>query len=293
MSSLDPTVAERLVQGDRNRRCGSVRDAIEVGDHTIGSHVETADQGIDDADVRLVRDDPIDVLQAELGGAQSLKRRPFHHGSGVPEDSRPFHLHEVPVLGDRLRACGRSRAAAGHVKEEGLLSVAVEGNAQHPLVAITRLEEGRPGSIPEQNAGLSIGPIGDAGECLGADQKNATMDPSSDQSVGDGETVDEPAAAGLEVEERCGDESESPGDERGRARADHVGEVRCDKQKVDVVRPNAGIVERASAGIDAHVGRDLGLIEHVSGPDAGPLDDPFVGRVDKPLEIEVGQLRGR
>ena len=47
--------------------------------------------------------------------------------------------------------------------------------------------------------------------------------------------------------------------------------------------------DRAQSGDGAHRGRRLVRPRHATLADAGPLDDPLVGRVDHPLEVGVGE----
>src|ERR1700694_2643023 len=69
----DDVAVLELARGDRFRkrdrdRCGArVPVAINVDDDAVAGHVEVLRGGIDDAAVRLVRDEPGDVVRRDVG----------------------------------------------------------------------------------------------------------------------------------------------------------------------------------------------------------------------------------
>jgi hypothetical protein len=54
------------------------------------------------------------------------------------------------------------------------------------------LENDCPRSIPKQDTGVPVAPIGEGGEGFGTHEENGSIHPGSDKVIRDGETIDEP-----------------------------------------------------------------------------------------------------
>src|SRR6185436_2162857 len=60
VAALDLAGANRLVEGERDRRGRSVAVPIDGGDQLLGCQLQLPGGALHDADVRLVRDQPVD-----------------------------------------------------------------------------------------------------------------------------------------------------------------------------------------------------------------------------------------
>src|SRR5437868_1298235 len=71
----DPPVADRGVEGQRDRRRGGIGMPVDGDDHLLRRQAELPGGGVEDALVCLVRDHPVHVLRDMPGGVQHL----VHH----------------------------------------------------------------------------------------------------------------------------------------------------------------------------------------------------------------------
>ena len=76
--SLDASAFDRLVERDRNRRRGGVAVAVDVHVDLVHRNAGVLGRRLDDADVRLVRDEQVDVaaVDASPRRARGRRRRP-------------------------------------------------------------------------------------------------------------------------------------------------------------------------------------------------------------------------
>src|SRR5882672_8147807 len=87
--------AHALIEQDGNRRARRVADAIDVHEHLFGRHLESIDDLIDDALIRLVGANPVDVRRGYPGAFERVLARGAEVSHGRLEDVLTPHLHEM------------------------------------------------------------------------------------------------------------------------------------------------------------------------------------------------------
>ena len=137
--------------------------AIDGDNHALRRQAELAAHGVDDADIGLVRDQPVDVAAGEGVGGQRLVHAFREALHGVAEHFAPVHAQ----LG-RQRLAGGIQRADGAVHEEDAAEAAlgVQMGGEDAVLAISILgpEEDRPRPVAEQHASAAVGVVEDAGE---------------------------------------------------------------------------------------------------------------------------------
>ena len=182
---------------------------------------------IDDADVRLVRDVDVDVLDLEPALGENRVCRGDHDARCELEDLAAVHLH---VLGRRRRtSVSRSPAARDSV---AAAAVGAELEPEEPT-RVDDLHDDRAGAVAEEHERRAIGPVEDLGEDVSADDERALGQPRREHGVGLCDRVDEPGTAGGQVVGGGIGHPEGVGQERRRRRKRHVGRDGRDDQQVD------------------------------------------------------------
>src|SRR5690606_9177388 len=126
LPSGDPTARDRLVERDGNRRRGRVPVTLEIEEDAFLGNGKLASDRLDDAVVHLMRDEEIDVLEAELVSAHRRLEKLDHRARRELEDLRALHLEEVVASLDRLVRRGRATASPWDMDEIGADAVASE-----------------------------------------------------------------------------------------------------------------------------------------------------------------------
>src|SRR5215470_19335672 len=94
VSGLDAPVAARKIERERHRRRRGVGVPV-YGDHeALRGQPEALDGGVENSDVRLVRDKPVDVVQAHAALCDGLARDLVQHSHRESEDRGTVHLDE-------------------------------------------------------------------------------------------------------------------------------------------------------------------------------------------------------
>src|SRR5262249_56755634 len=102
----------------------------------------------------------------------------------------------------------------------------------------------------------------------------------------DQDEVYESGTSGTE-RERAATEAEALADKRARVGDRLFRSGGGHDEQVDGVGRDPGVLDRVRARVDGHRRGRVGRGRDVTLADAGPLDDPRVGRVDTPFEIGV------
>ena len=128
--------------------------------------------------------------------------------------------------------------------------------------------------------------VDDAAQRLGADHEHVAEVAGDQQRRAGDEHVDEPGAAGGEVE-RAAAQAQRLAHERTGVRDGLLGSRGGDDEEVDLVGRDAGVLDRRGPGFDREAGGGLGRFRDAAFADAGALDDPVVGGLDPLLELGV------
>ncbi len=112
----DAPQAVCLVEGDGDGGCGGIAVFVEIDKHIFAVEIEPLDNGIDDAQVRLVRYDQIDVFDRETGGLNPLDTCFAHGIYSMLEDLAALHCEGGSLIGSGTRCHRARRPAAGNVQ---------------------------------------------------------------------------------------------------------------------------------------------------------------------------------
>jgi hypothetical protein len=202
LAAAEAPVGEAAVERDRDGGARGVAGLVEDQNEPLERDRPALRDGLEDAEVRLVRDEAIDVAQCQPSGRDDLLADIGHAAHGRAEDVLPEHVHlvapcgEAP-LGRRLRA---SACRDLERRREG--AVAVDAARLDPagVARLGPLDEHRAGAIAEQDSGGAIRPVDDAAEQLHADDEHAPCPARSDELVRDGQPEQEARARRADVE---------------------------------------------------------------------------------------------
>ena len=124
-------VAEAAVVGglghrERDRRRGGVAVLVDVDDRLLARDAEAGRSGFDDAGVRLVGDEPVDVVGRQSGPGEG-DAGGLHDGAhGAAEHLLALHLDVLQALLDRVGSGGQAAAAGRDAEQVGRGAVAAE-----------------------------------------------------------------------------------------------------------------------------------------------------------------------
>ncbi len=145
-------------------------------------------------------------------------------------------------------------------------------------------------AVAEQHAGGAVRPVHDAAEGFGPDHQHAVGLTRDDQRIGIGQRKDEARADGLNIEGKAFGHAQIGLHHGGRGREGQVGGRGRHDDRVDVVRRQPGIVQRARAA-GGQVGCGLAFGGEMAAFDAGARPDPFVGGIERVFEFALGTTR--
>src|SRR4029079_19154270 len=143
-------------------------------------------------------------------------------------------------------------------------------------------------AVAEEDARAPVLRIGHARERLAPDDEHVVEVAGGQQRRAHDELVDEPGAAGVEVEGPA-PHAEAVAHERAGVGDQLLGGRGGDDEEIDGVGGESGVLDRSGAGLD---GQGRGRLTRTGDPplaDAGALDDPLVAGVDALLEVGVGE----
>src|SRR5262249_21655843 len=139
--------------------------------------VQDVDGGVDDADVRLVRDVQVDVVGAEAGVPQHVLDGVAQDGDRPAEDAAAVHVHVVQAAREQLRR-RRHAAAAGRAAEQvAAAAVGPHAVAQDALVRPAARQQYRPRPVAEQRVGLQVVGVDHARVAVAADDQGQVTGP--------------------------------------------------------------------------------------------------------------------
>ena len=248
---------------------------------------------LNDAQVRLVRDEQLHVVDAHPAPVQRLAGDLDHLQDGVLERLIPHHPDGTEPLFHHLGGVRMQRAAPRALDQLPEIAVGVQVAAEDPLPFRAFGENHRPRAVAEEDAGGPVGVIGHGGEDLRSDHEGLLPPARPDESVGHRQGVDEPRTGGGEVHAVGARRPDLRLEEARGGRERHVRRQRPDDHDVEVRRVDARVIERFPGRLDAHVGIPRPRLRDVACADPGALRDPRVVRVDHLFEVGIGQFLRR
>src|SRR3989441_3339862 len=264
--------ADELVERERHRRGRSVAVMIDGDDELFRRQAELARGSLENAHVRLVGDQPVDVLDRHVRGGQRLARRGLQHLDRKLEHALAVHLHE--------RGADDAAVAdiARHRQHVDLAAVGTQDAGVDARLRAFGKDHGA-GAVAEQHARAAVVPVENAGEDFGADDQGALVLSRADEAGGGCQRVHETAADRLYVERCASLDTELRLQQAGGA-WEEVGPPRGGgDEEGGGFGPDAGGVEGAPAGLQREIARALRWVGDVAFNDSRALPDPRVARV--------------
>src|SRR5207249_11043837 len=146
-AALDPTAAIGFVECAGDGRSGRIAVAIQIHKHLVAGNAESIRDGLDDADIRLMRNNAGNVLDGGSGlvedfpgGVQQSVDSLFVNFLAAHVDRCQMHIDIFP----RDQA---ARTAARHEQNLGVLAVAADVSADDTVRAATMTQNGSASAI--------------------------------------------------------------------------------------------------------------------------------------------------
>ena len=138
--------------------------SVDGGDQLVRRELQLLRRALHDADVGLVRDQPVDVGVAAAGLLEHRAGDALEHADGELEHRRAVHLQQ------RIAEDLAARDVARHAEDVDVAAVGVQLGGED-AGRVARLEHDRAGAVAEQHAGGAVLEVEDAREHLGADDE--------------------------------------------------------------------------------------------------------------------------
>ena len=200
-----------------------------------------------------------------------------------------LHPDVVLAAGDRLGRGWTFRPAGRQPDHVGTLRLGRQLDPKRATRLVRCREDDRACAIAEQDAGVPVAVIEEAGEQLRPDDQHVPGHPARDVCVRGGVGVHEPGTRGRHVHGRRPRVPDRFLDQRRGRRHPVVRREGGEQDEIDLVRVDAGGPDGAHGGHRRHGGRRLMGRRDASFPDARTRHDPFVGRIDHLRQVVVGQ----
>ncbi len=199
-------------------------------------------------------------------------------------------LHVVQPLihgfvGRRPQAPARRHAQRRTAASVDLVLV-IENGA---FVLASRRHDAGAGAVAEQHARRSILVVDDARHDVGADHQRVVVSAGRHYLTRRGQRIRECRAGGADIEAPRVRSAELVLEQARRARKQHVGRHRAHDDQANIVGREPSPLDGLGRRFPGQVRSRHAGIDDVAFADAGPLQDPLVGRVDHLFEIRVGQ----
>ena len=151
-------------------------------DHFVHVNFELFGNGIDNPQVGLMGNVPIDFVYVYAGNLQAFFHALYQTRNGYFENFFAVHVDKTGFL--------VQRNAAVRTKMVVLAAVGINFGGKNPgIAAVTgsfrRAENCRAGTVAEQHAGIAVGPVGNFGKRFGTDYKRGFDLPQADHVIGD------------------------------------------------------------------------------------------------------------
>ena len=198
------------------------------GDHLVFGKAQARGRGRKNADVGLMRDQPVEIVDRKTGRLQGFLGEVSQQAHGQLEDGLTVHAQEG------MTTDGTTPHAARRGQDAGLTSVRMQARDQDARRVGSRQQHGAC-AVTEQHAGGTVVPVHDAGKDIRTDDQGTVCDAGTDQRIGIGHGVDEAAADRLHVEGTALMNAQLVLDEAGRAGEDLIRRGGGTDHQIDVV----------------------------------------------------------
>jgi len=117
LATLEGAAAVGFVKGDGNRRCGGVAVFVEIDEDPFVRHGKAVGDGVDDAQIRLMRDDAGDVFRMQAGALDDFFSGLLHARHGMLEDFLALHFEGEEMVIDVAGGDRAGGAATGNLEQ--------------------------------------------------------------------------------------------------------------------------------------------------------------------------------
>ena len=257
---------------------------VHRGDQLVQRQFQLLRRALHDADVGLVRDQPVQVFSAATGLFQHRARRAIKHTHGQLEHRRPIHLQQ------RVAQHMASGHGARHAQDADVTAIRVQFSGQDAGLGAGFKHHGA-GAVTKEHAGGAVIEIEDAREDFGPHHQRAAGGAGLDHRVGHRQRIDKARANGLHVEGGATMDAQLVLQDAGGGREDHVRCRRGDDDQVHLIGLAAGCLQGGHASMQCQVAAVDAVGCKVAGADAGAFDDPFVAGLKPALGQHCRHVR--
>ena len=226
VADLHAALVDGFGERDRHGGRGRVAVLVEVHEHPVHGQAQALGNGLDDPDVRLVRDEQVDVGRLQAGAVDRRERCRGKGARGEAIGLLALHAHKVLATSDglgRWRPLGAAGRQPDHV---GAFGLGRHLDAQSPAGGVRRAQHNGTSAVPEEDAGVAVRVIEEAGKRLRPDDQDIASHPAGDVRLACGVGVDEAGAGGCHVHRRGARVADRLLDERRGGRHPIVGRER-------------------------------------------------------------------
>src|SRR6266404_2465563 len=135
IARLDSTTAVGFIERDRHSRGRCIAVSIEIHIKLFQWNAETIRNCLDDAKVRLVRNDASDVMDRQARLFEGLFGRAQHGGDRLFVNFLPGHVNGCEIQIDLVARDWAPRTATRHKQDVAVLAVAADVSADDTVTA--------------------------------------------------------------------------------------------------------------------------------------------------------------
>jgi len=106
LTRFDPAIPHPFVEGDGNGSRRGIAVLVEGQHHLVEAHAELLGSGADDAEVGLMRHQPVQLARLDAGSGKGIGHDFAQTGDRYLEDIVALHIHVGFELGPRHTATG-------------------------------------------------------------------------------------------------------------------------------------------------------------------------------------------
>ena len=256
--------------------------ALDGGHDFFHAQPEFLRRCLYDANVRLMRNQPIDIGRLQMIGGERFLGHFTERFHRKLEHRAAIHLQQRPAA--YLAAAHRPR----HRQDVGIAAVGVQ-MAGHDSRGFVLLQHHRAGAVAEKHAGRAIIPVENARIDFRRHHQRVSVLSRTHEFVGGAESIDEAAAYCLNIERRAAFRAELRLQHARGAREHHVRRSGRDHDETDVLRADAGRLDCLAAGRKREIARVFGVRSDMALANSGARENPLVGGIHHALEVLVGE----
>ena len=243
---------------------------IDSHDQLVARQFQLFRRAFHDADIGLMRNQPVDIRFGLAGLGQRGTRRFIEYAHRKLENRLPVHLQQWRA--DHGTSCDLS----GNTEQTGMLAVGMKIGCQDAR-CFAGFEHHGTSAVAEQHTRRAIVEIQNAREHFGADDQRALGGAGPDQRIRNRQRIDEAAAHSLHVERGATCDAEFVLEDGGGRGENHVRRRRRDDDQVDLRRVATCRLQRMPAGFERQVAAGDVRRSEMARTDTGALHDPLIG----------------